>query len=229
MSLEVYPITNIINIIVNEFFPYRGFKLIKEYIINDDDIINNMEKFGYVRIDGINEKNPRNRRNYIIMIMLKDDGKNNMDLKKIKKIIDDIDNEEVTKNKILDELFLVINKEFFEKKNFNDSIKELYDRQKNGSDNEGESAFYTICPYHRFVFVVPKCTMIAPHIIMTKEEIHELLITERIQIKDLKIILSNEPIIIWNGGRVGDIVKIIKNSETSLLSVDYRRVENYIH
>lgn len=218
--MQIYPPLVIINNIIHEFFPYRGFILSKNYSIKDDEIISDMEKNGFIRIDGINKKNPRNGRDVIVVIVIKNVDNSNIDLKKIKKIIEDIDNESISKNNTLDELFLIVHKEMFDKKNFMDIIKELQNRQKNN-----ETAYYTICPYHNFAFSVPKCKILIPHIIMSKEEVSELLQSERINIKDLPVILSTDVNIIWNGGRIGDVVKIIRNSETSLLSVVYRRIE----
>lgn len=229
MSMQVYPAIVITNIVINEFFPYRGFKPLKEYVIDDDEIISSMEKFGFIRIDGINIKKPRNTRNHITFIILKSSESNNPELRKVKKIIEDIDNEDIHKNNKLDELFIVTNKEFFEKKNFNDILKELYNRQKGGPDMEGEAPFYTICPYHNFAFSVPKCSILIPHILMTKDEVNTLLQGERLSMRDLHVILSNDINIIWNGGRIGELVRIIRNSETALLSVCYRRIESYIH
>lgn len=228
MSIDIYPPLIIINNIVNEFFPFRGFKLTKPNIINEDEIITNMENIGYIRIEGVNEKNPRKGRNIILFIIFKNNESNSIEIRKIKKIIDDIDNESITKDKQLDELFIVLNKDFFDKKNFNDINKELNNRQKNGTDLNGEFAFYTICPYYNFAFSVPKCTILFPHIILPKEEIDNLLQTERISVKDLQVILSNDVNIIWNGGRIGDIIKIIRNSEASLYSICYRRVERIL-
>lgn len=213
--MQIYPPLVLINNIIHEFFPYRGFTLVKNYNINDDEIISNMEKNGFIRIDGINEKNPRGNRNYIIMIIVKNIDNGNMDIKKIKKIIEDIDNDSR-----LDEVFLIVHRELFDKKNFIDIIKELHNSQKTEDD-----IYYTICPYHNFSFSVPKCKILVPHILMTKDEVSELLQSERINIKDLPVILSNDVNIVWNGGRVGEVVKIIRNSESSLLSVVYRRIE----
>jgi DNA-directed RNA polymerase subunit H (RpoH/RPB5) len=222
MSLQIYPPIIITSVIINEFFPYRNFTL-KSQWLSDDEIISDMEKFGFIRIDGINNTS-RGNRNHIIVIILKSNDQSNPELKKIKKIIENID----SNDSLLDELFLIANKELFDKKNFNDIIKELHNRQKNGTDVNGTHAFYTICPYHNFAFSIPKCKSIFPHEIMTKEEVTELLQKERISIKDLPIILTNDPPIIWNGGRVGQVVRIIRNSESAMHALYYRRIETHI-
>lgn len=231
MSLQVYPPINIINIIINEFFPVRNITLINTKIYTDDEIINDMEKYEYVRIDGIN-KRLRGSRNHIVFIIMKSNdnnvGSSFFELKKIKKFIELIDNDEITKNNKLDEFFLIVNKEYFGRKNFDDIVKELYNRQTGGIDVEGENPFYSVLPYHNFSFSVPKCKILYPHILMTKDELSELLQKERISIKDLPIILTNDVNIIWNGGRSGQVVIIHRCSESALESIYYRRIESHI-
>ena len=229
MSMQVYPPIIIANIIINEFLPYRGFELINSNNLSDDDIISDMEKIGFIRIDAINKKNPRGNRNKIVIVVLKSNDNTGLELKKVKKIIDSIDNEDITKLKTLDELFVIVNKDFFERKNFNDIVKELFNRQKGNADLEGESAFYTVCPYHNFAFSVAKCNLIYPHEIMTKEEVSELLSKERITMRDLPTILTNDVAIIWAGARIGQVVRILRKSESALESIYYRKVENAIH
>lgn len=230
MSLQVYPPINIINIIVNEFFPNRNLISLKSIDYSDDDIISDMEKYGYVRIDAIN-KNIRGNRNHVIVVIMKSNDNysgGNFELRKVKKIIEMIDNDEVSKNNKLDELFLIVNREYFGRKNFDDIVKELYNRQKGGLDIEGEKAYYSVFPYHNFSFSVPKCKILFPHVLMTKEEVSELLQTERIVLRDLPIILTNDVNIIWNGGRTGQVVKIFRHSESALESIYYRRIESHI-
>ena len=229
MSLQVYPPINIINIIINEFFPNRNITLISNRIFSDDEIIGDMEKYGFVRIDGIS-KNKRGNRDKIVFIILKsnDNYTNNIELKKIKKVVELIDTDESTKNNTLNEFFMVINKEYFGRKNFDDIVKELYNRQKIGIDTDGEKPYYSIFPYHNFSFSVPKCKILFPHILMTKEEVSDLLQKERINFKDLPVILTNDVNIIWNGGRPGQVVRINRYSESALESTYYRRIENHV-
>lgn len=230
MSLQIYPPVNIINIIINDFFPNRNITLINNKPFSDDEIIGDMEKYGFVRIDGLSN-NKRGDRDKIVFIVLKSNdtyNNNNLELKKIKKIIELIDNDEYTKNNTLNEFFLVINKEYFGRKNFDDIVKELYNRQKQGIDQEGERPYYSIFPYHNFSFSVPKCKILFPHIVMTKDEVSELIQKERINFKDLPVILTNDVNIIWNGGRAGQVVRIHRKSESALESIYYRRIENHI-
>lgn len=230
MSLQVYPPIIITNIIITEFFPTRNITLIKNKAYNDDEVISDMEKYGYVRIDGISNVS-RGQRNHIVFIIMKSNDSysgGNLELKKIKKMIELIDNDDVTKDNSLNEFFLIVNKEYFGRKNFDDIVKDLYNRQKNGLDTEGQNAFYSVFPYHNFSFSVPKCKILFPHIVMTKDEVNELIQKERINLRDLPVILTSDVNIIWNGGRPGQVVCILRYSESALEAVYYRRIESHI-
>lgn len=230
MALQVYPPINIINIIVNEFFPNRGITLMNSNRFSDDEIISDMEKYGFVRINGIN-KNIRGTRDRVVFIIMKSNDNysgGNLELRKVKKLIEIIDSDEVTKNNKLDEFFLIVNKEYFGRKNFDDIVKELYNRQRGGLDLEGESPYYSVFPYHNFSFSVPKCKILFPHIIMTKEDVLELLQKERLSFRDLPVILTSDVNIIWNGGRPGQVVRIHRCSESALEAIYYRRIESHI-
>lgn len=229
MSLQVYPPVNIINIIIDEFFPNRGITMLNSNIYTDDEIISDMEKYGFVRIDG-KSKN-RGQRDHIVFIIMKSNDNNtggNLELRKVKRIIEMMDNDEVTKSEKLDELFIIVNKEYFGRKNFDDIVKELNNRQKGGMDPDGEKAFYSVFPYHNFAFSVPNCKILYPHILMSKEEVNELLQKERLNFRDLPSILTSDVNIIWNSGRPGQVVRIHRHSDSSLESIYYRRIESHI-
>ena len=228
MSLQVYPPVNIVNIIINEFFPHRSITMLNSRTFTDDEIISDMERYGYVRIDGVSK--PRGSRNRVVFIVMKSNDTlgGNLELRKVKKLIEIVDNDEVTKTDKLDEFFLIVNKEYIGRKNFDDIVKELYNRQKGGVDPEGTGPYYSVFPYHNFSFSVPKCKILFPHILMSKEEISELLQKERINVRDLPIVLTSDVNIIWNGGRPGQIVKILRCSESALEAIYYRRIESHI-
>ena len=67
---------------------------------------------------------------------------------------------------------------------------------------------------HKFV---PK------HVLLTKEECHSLLEKFRIDINDLPQMFEKDPVAIAIGAKEGDIVKIIRDSNTTVKSVDYYR------
>lgn len=67
---------------------------------------------------------------------------------------------------------------------------------------------------HRFV---PK------HVLLTKEESQNLLEKFRITVNDLPQIFEKDPVAIAIGAKEGDIIKIVRDSETTVKSVDYYR------
>ncbi|MFX0002250.1 MAG: DNA-directed RNA polymerase subunit H [Promethearchaeota archaeon] len=67
---------------------------------------------------------------------------------------------------------------------------------------------------HKFV---PK------HVLLTKEESQNLLEEFRIDVNDLPQIFEKDPVAIAIGAKEGDIIQIIRDSETTVKSVDYYR------
>ena len=66
-------------------------------------------------------------------------------------------------------------------------------------------------------------TFVPKHILLTKEECHDLLEKFRIDINDLPQMFEKDPVAIAIGAKEGDIVKIIRDSNTTVRSVDYYR------
>ena len=67
---------------------------------------------------------------------------------------------------------------------------------------------------HKFV---PK------HLLLTKEESQNLLEKYRIDVNDLPQMFEKDPVAIAIGAKEGDIVKIIRDSSTTVSSVNYYR------
>ena len=67
---------------------------------------------------------------------------------------------------------------------------------------------------HRFV---PK------HLLLTKEESEDLLTKYKIEVTDLPQMFEKDPVAIAIGAKEGDIVKIIRDSNTTVTTVDYYR------
>jgi DNA-directed RNA polymerase subunit H (RpoH/RPB5) len=67
---------------------------------------------------------------------------------------------------------------------------------------------------HKFV---PK------HVLLTKEESQNLLEKYRIDVNDLPQMFEKDPVAIAIGAKEGDIVKISRDSSTTVRSIDYYR------
>ena len=61
------------------------------------------------------------------------------------------------------------------------------------------------------------------HILLTKEEAQELLNKYKIDANDLPQMFEKDPVAIAIGAKEGDIVKIVRDSNTTVRTVDYFR------
>jgi len=67
---------------------------------------------------------------------------------------------------------------------------------------------------HKFV---PK------HVLLTKDESQQLLDKYNIEVNDLPQIFEKDPVAIAIGAKEGDIIKIIRDSDTTVKKVNYYR------
>jgi len=65
--------------------------------------------------------------------------------------------------------------------------------------------------------------LVPKHILLTKEETEELLDKYQITVIDLPQMFEKDPVAIAIGAKEGDVVKIIRDSHTSVNSVNYYR------
>jgi DNA-directed RNA polymerase subunit H len=78
--------------------------------------------------------------------------------------------------------------------------------------------------YNTFIIVVPKHVRVPPHIIMDGAAAQAYFDEFYVTRASLPRIRSDDPVIIWIGGRAGDIIKIIRTSEIAGTAIAYRRV-----
>ncbi len=65
--------------------------------------------------------------------------------------------------------------------------------------------------------------LVPKNIIMSKEEVEDLLARYEIKLVKLPRISIDDPVIQMLGGKVNDVVRIVRKSETSVDSTDYYR------
>lgn len=83
-------------------------------------------------------------------------------------------------------------------------------------------------PFANFVFCVPKHVCVVPHMFATPDEVDKL-IKQNIDIEDnIPHILDSDPPIVWIGARNGDIVRIDRVSESTLVSSIFKIVRQDI-
>lgn len=211
----------ILDILINEFIPYRGFELSDKDKYSTDKILRMYSSLDFIEINAINKKNPRGQRDKILFIITNEYRK----VKNIKKIIENnIEDNVYYKNNTLDELFLVTNVDTIKNESNMEKIYNLIKNQK-PNDYEGLFAYITICPHKRFAQKIPDAVCVFKHTILTNEEANKILEEEKIDKKSLNIIFSTDPPVLWEGGRIGEIVHIERTSETSLKSMNLRIIK----
>ena len=72
---------------------------------------------------------------------------------------------------------------------------------------------------------MPDHVSVQPHRVMAAGEVAEHLRVLRLARSDLPVILSDDPPVVWAGGREGQVVEITRDSQTALMSYYYRRIE----
>ena len=65
--------------------------------------------------------------------------------------------------------------------------------------------------------------LVPQHILLTKKETQDLMDKYQITVIDLPQIFEKDPIAIAIGAKEGDIIKIIRESKTTVKSIDYYR------
>ena len=65
--------------------------------------------------------------------------------------------------------------------------------------------------------------LVPQHILLTKEETKELMDKYQITVIDLPQIFEKDPIAIAIGAKEGDVLKIIRESKTTVKTIDYYR------
>ncbi|MFX1376868.1 MAG: DNA-directed RNA polymerase subunit H [Promethearchaeota archaeon] len=61
------------------------------------------------------------------------------------------------------------------------------------------------------------------HLLLTKEESQKLLERYKIEVTDLPQIFEKDPVAVAIGAKEGDIVRIVRDSHTTVRSIDYFR------
>jgi DNA-directed RNA polymerase subunit H (RpoH/RPB5) len=65
--------------------------------------------------------------------------------------------------------------------------------------------------------------LVPKHYLLTKEETKELLDKFKITVTDLPQMFDKDPVAIAIGAKEGDVVKIVRQSHTTVKSIDYYR------
>jgi len=231
MALQIYPAGGIVRTLIEAFLPHRGLALAPRGLapgaapraFTDDEIISDMEQFYYVRLDALRAA-PRGARDWVVVLVLSATGKYSQHSPDLRRLLEGVEAERATKEGRLDEVIVVAEEDFFDKKNMTDVIRGTQARQAAGADLAGLAPYYSAYPYYNFACNLPESKSVFPHRVMGDEEAEELLRSMRRSLSDLPVIFTTDAPIVWNGGREGQIVEITRDSQTSGIAIFYRRI-----
>jgi DNA-directed RNA polymerase subunit H (RpoH/RPB5) len=200
------PAIAVIRTIYGAFFAYRQLTPAPRPMA-DDDLVNDMDQFGYVRLDAAAA--PR----AVAVYVLGAAGKYAHHGADLKKLLDSVASTTT-------ELIVVAPSDeaddFFKRRTLVEIVR---------SRSSPACAHY-VYPYYIFVVDIPAQPAVPPHRILTSDEVDTLLAREYLHLRDLPVILTTDPPVIWLGGREGQVVEITRPSQTALEAVYYRRIEN---
>lgn len=228
---QAYPAGCVIRTLIEAFLPYRGLALAPRGLaaggapraFTDDEVISDMEQFYYVRLDALRAA-PRGGRDWVVVLVLSASGKYAQHSPDLRKLLEGVESERAAKERRLDELIVVAEEDFFSKKNLTDVVRDAQARQVGGADPAGAMPFYNAYPYYVFACNLPEVRSIPPHRIMRDEEVDALLRQMLKALTDLPAITASDSPVVWLGGREGQVVEIARDSQTSGISIYYRRV-----
>lgn len=216
MSDEV---KRVVYTITHDFARYRNLDILTD--ASETKVTKDMETNGYFRINATHTI-PRGARKDVIILVLDENKKYSHNSPELKKLMGNLDTEEPYKNNTLDEVILVVADPFKSKKNLLDVVKMYQAREVRNSDPTGRSPFYNIIYYCNLQRCIPEHVGVPKHELLTVEEMQELCDTQYKRPKEFSWIPSVDPQILWIGGRPGQMVRIIRDSDTTVRSVTYR-------
>ena len=143
-------------------------------------------------------------------------------------LVSSLNSEDFAREGRLAEVIVVAPEEIMKKKNMTDVIKDFRAAAAAGEPSPGTSDgptpaadFYNMYPYHVFSLDIPRCQIVPLHEIARPAEVQTFLARERLALRDLPMVASSNPPVIWIGGRPGQVVRIRYPSETAGEAYNY--------
>jgi DNA-directed RNA polymerase subunit H (RpoH/RPB5) len=218
-NLNVYP--QVVDTIQNDFIRYRGLEIPDPVDITRISKI--LDQTEYIRINAVRNK-PRGQRAHVIILVLDESKKYCHNSPELKKLMEFIDNDPVSKNKTLDEVILVVDSSFKNKKNLMEVVKMYQEREVRGPDLAGSEVFYTVIDNISVRMAIPEHEIVPKHELMTPEETQDFLNFQLKTMRDFPTVPHTDPQIMWIGGRPGQMVRITRPSEATTISIAYRTI-----
>lgn len=240
MALQVYAAGRVVRTLIDAFLPCRGLALAPRGLARDagprayteDEVISDMEQFAYVRIDA-RRAAPRGARDWVVVLVLAAEGKYALHGPDLRQLLNGVEAERAAGEGRLDEVIVVAEDEFFRKKNLTDVVRDAQRRFQRaraggadaGGDAGGSQPFCTAAPYCRFVSALPASRVVEPHRVLAPAEVEALLSRERLAFGELPTIRDTDAPAVWIAAREGQVVEIIRASQTAGAAPYWRRVE----
>lgn len=201
--------------------PMRRLRLVSKDPITEGNIMNNINRFGYFRMDAVREE-ARGKRDLVLFLILS--GKHVKHVPDLRKLIEGLQAEDLSH---LDEIIFLVERPFFTEKSLIELITKNFGDVETSPDYEGlhhRMNIYDIC---KFSCVIPEHSSVPPHRILSPSEADRILSDLRTKKSCLPVIFSNDAPIIWAGGRVGETAEVMRPSETAMHSIAYRYIVPY--
>jgi DNA-directed RNA polymerase subunit H (RpoH/RPB5) len=171
-----------------------------------DRFIGELTEIGYFRVDA---RDPATADETVVFILAMGGDFSNS-APQLKKLLFGLENEE--RAGPLAEVILFVEEAALSKKNI---VAVLADYRSE------KRRYYSMYSYALLALNIPKVQCIPRHTVLTPEEKKALLDTSRIGVADLPFITSTDPPVVWEGARVGDVVRVDAPSETAGTAVRY--------
>ncbi|MDE2097442.1 MAG: hypothetical protein KGL39_09375 [Patescibacteria group bacterium] len=221
-----YVFAVLVRVIWNCFLESRGLRPAGDATEpTREKIVREIDSRGLFRIDA-RRTTPRGARDYVIIYVLSDKGKYTHKSDQLASLLLGVKSEPGARDGKLDEVILVAPPEFFYKKNLVGVVEgyQKAEAPETPADLEGKAAFYSMYPYHLFVTDLRKRKDIPRHTVMSPEDADRELKAMRLSGRDVPTIYETDPPAVWEGARAGQLLKIVRDSETAMTAVTYRLV-----
>ncbi len=222
---------------IADFLKYRGLTLDEEPLRPSsaasaasadsaenqrDTILPLLVRFGYYRIDATRaDEVVTDGRDLVVILLLAPESKYAHHSGDLRRIISSLDSDKKITGGERDRLYEVIviaAESVLSKKNLTDVIREFR------GGNASQPPFYNLYPYYVFSAVIPEAAAVPRHRIMAASEARTYLQRERMSARDLPLIQSSDPPVVWLGARPGSFVEVDRPSETAGKAIVVRLV-----
>lgn len=180
-----------------------------------DELIRIIERSGYHRVKAVNPRPGPDGRNLTFVYLLGEGSKYSRHGPDLRGLLDVANAEREAREGRLFEVIVIADNETMDKKNVTDVVAKLA---------LPEPPFYNLYPYKNFVTNLLEVGGVERHTIMTEGEAETFMAQERLDPKDILMITTRDPPIVWLGARAGQYVRIHRLSETCGESLVVRRV-----